>query len=101
VYVGICKIFFFFPDTSSLKEKRVKINSIKSRIRNKYNVSIAEIDYHDFWQKALIGIVSVSNDHKYLTKVFDQIIKDIEKLDYGYINDYFLEFISIKELGKL
>jgi uncharacterized protein YlxP (DUF503 family) len=87
--VGICKIGLRLPENSSLKGKRQVLKSIIARVRNKFNVSVAEVDNHDRWQLATIGICCVSNDKRYtnevLSKVVDFVIGsrfEVEILDY-------------------
>jgi uncharacterized protein YlxP (DUF503 family) len=87
--VGVCKINLRLPGNSSLKGKRQVLKSITTRVRNKFNVSVAEIDNHDRWQLATIGICCVSNDNRYtnevLSKVVDFVINthfEVEILDY-------------------
>ena len=87
--VGVCKINLRLPGNLSLKGKRQVLKSITTRVRNKFNVSVAEVDNHDRWQLATIGICCVSNDNRYtnevLSKVVDFVINsrlDVEILDY-------------------
>ena len=87
--VGVCKIQLRLPGNSSLKGKRQILKPITTRVRNKFNVSVAEIDNHDQWQLATIGICCVSNDNRYtneiLSKVVDFVINghfEVEILDY-------------------
>ena len=87
--VGICKINLRLPENLSLKGKRQVLKSITSRVRNKFNVSVAEVDNHDRWQIATIGICCVSNENRHvnemLSKVVDFVISgrfEVEILDY-------------------
>ncbi len=87
--VGICRVSFRLPENSSLKGKRRVVKSITARIRSKFNVSVAEVDDHDLWQRATLGICCVSNDKRYtnevLSKVVDLIVDgrfEAEILDY-------------------
>ena len=77
VFVGISLVTLALHGISSLKGKRSFLNRIKSRVKNKFNVSIAEVGGNDILQKAVLGITSVSNDKVYLegqlTKVVDFI----------------------------
>ena len=50
-------------EAHSLKDKRHTVKGLKDRLRNKFNVAVAEIDYQDLWQRALISAVTVSGDH--------------------------------------
>ncbi len=89
MFVGISKVEIFLPGLNSLKSKRRIINSIKGKIRSKFNVGISEIDYLDKWQRSLIGIVAVSNDSKFLQSSLNKIVnqikefKDINILDWS------------------
>ncbi len=64
----------------SLKEKRIVLNSLKDKIRSKYNVSVSELDFNDKWQKTLLGVACVSNNgklnRKTLEKIADLIYED-------------------------
>ena len=89
MHVGVCRIRFRLPENGSLKGKRRVLKSITSRVANKFNVSVAEVDDHDLWQLATLGISCVSNDKRHtnevLSKVVDYIIDsrfDVEVLDY-------------------
>ncbi len=87
--VGICAIKCRLPDNSSLKEKRQVIKPITSRLRNKFNVSVAEIDDNDQWQLVTIGICCISNDKRYTNTILSKVVNfvidsrfDLEILDY-------------------
>ncbi len=87
--VGVCKIRLRLPDNLSLKGKRQVLKSVTARVRNKFDVSVAEVGDNDLWQLATLGICCVSNDKRYtnevLSKVVDFIIDgrfDVEILDY-------------------
>ena len=88
--VGVCTVSLRLPENSSLKGKRQVLKSITSRVRNKFNVAVAEVDDNDVWQVATIGICCISNNNRHtnevLSKVVDFIIGsrfDVEILDYG------------------
>ena len=87
--VGICRVGLRVPENSSLKGKRQVVKSITSRIRSRFNVSVAEVDDHDLWQVTTIGVCCVSNDKRYtnqvLSKVVDFVVSgrfEVEILDY-------------------
>ncbi|HEC82890.1 MAG TPA: DUF503 domain-containing protein, partial [Firmicutes bacterium] len=50
--VCTCLVSLHIPDSGSLKAKRLVIRRLKDRIRNKFNVSVAEVDDFDLWQRA-------------------------------------------------
>ncbi|MEN3189428.1 MAG: DUF503 domain-containing protein [Atribacterota bacterium] len=93
MFIGICKINLYFSNSHSLKDKRNILKSIKTRIRNHYNVSVAEIDNHDLWKNAILGIVCVGNDKKYLNKMLDEIILFLEKQNESQLINYEISII--------
>jgi len=76
---GIFKIKIHIPENHSLKEKRRIVKSLMSRLRNQYNISIAEVDDHDLWQIATIGISCISNSNNHVDQIINNIIKYIEQ----------------------
>jgi len=87
--VGACQIDLLIPESDSLKAKRYVLSSIKKRLRNKFNVSVAEVDDNDLWQLATIGICCVSNDNRHTNEVLSKAVDfigngrfEVEILDY-------------------
>ncbi len=60
--IGICKIALDLHGNSSLKGKRKVVKSVKDRVKHRFNVSIAEVEDHDFHQRAVLGMAVVSAD---------------------------------------
>jgi uncharacterized protein YlxP (DUF503 family) len=90
VNVGVCQIKFRLPENSSLKGKRQVLRSITSRVRNRFNVSVAETDDNDLWQLATLGISCTGNDTRHINEVLSKVVNfitgssfDIEILDYS------------------
>src|SRR3954453_904841 len=71
--VGVLTLELRLENSHSLKEKRHVVESLKARLRNKFNVSVAEIDYQDLWQRAAIAAVTVSSDHTHAEKVLRSV----------------------------
>ena len=87
--VGACRVTLRLPENESLKGKRQVVKSITSRVRNKYNVSIAEIDDNESWQIVSLGITCVSNSVRHADEMLSNVVKFIagsrleaELLDY-------------------
>ncbi len=55
-----------FPGARSLKDKRQALRSLEQRVRNRFNVSIAEVEHQDLWQRAQLAVVAVNSDHAHL-----------------------------------
>ena len=77
--VGVCKISIRIPENRSLKGKRRVVNSLCSRVRNKFNVAIAEVDDNETWQLATLGFTCVGNNSRHINETLDQIISFIER----------------------
>lgn len=77
--IGTAEIELYIPCTFSLKEKRFILQSIKKKIQNQFNVSIAEVDFHDKWQRSCLGIACVSNDRRFLDKTLTKVLNAIQR----------------------
>jgi hypothetical protein len=90
--IGVCTLELDIPASQSLKDKRRVVKSLIARVRRSFNVSIAEVDSHDSWQRATIGIVCVSSDEKYAHGLLEKVVDNIERsrLD-AVIADYSIE----------
>ena len=87
--VGVCRIGFRLPENLSLKGKRRVLKSITTRVGNKFNVSVAEVDDQDLWQLATLGISCVSNSKRHANEVLSKVVDfitdsrfEVEILDY-------------------
>ena len=77
--IALCTIELHLPASNSLKDKRSVLKSVIRRIRNEFNVSIAEVDDQDVWRSALLGVVTVSNDRAYAHGLLTQVVNWIER----------------------
>jgi uncharacterized protein YlxP (DUF503 family) len=75
VTVGSLEVEFLVPGASSLKEKRRVVKGLKDRIRHRYNVSVAEVDHHDKWQRATLGIACVGADGEFVSQVIAEVAR--------------------------
>lgn len=78
IVVGLCTIELFIADSQSLKDKRQVLLSLKDRLRQKFNVSVAEVEAQDLWQKAVLALACVANDGRYVNQVLDQALNLVE-----------------------
>jgi uncharacterized protein YlxP (DUF503 family) len=86
--IGVCKINLRMPENETLKGKRMVVQSLISKVRDKFHVSVAEVENGDKWQIATIGVCYVSNDARHanevISKIMDYIVNtrlDVEVLD--------------------
>jgi uncharacterized protein YlxP (DUF503 family) len=72
--VGICRIKLHISQSRSLKDKRRIVKSMVSRLRNQYNISIAEVEDQDLWQLVTLGISCVSNRNQHVDEILSRVI---------------------------
>jgi len=73
--IGLLTVEIFIPDSGSLKSKRFVVKSLKDRLRNKFNVSVAE-EQNNLWQRTVIAVAAVSNSEGHVKEVM-QKVKDM------------------------
>jgi uncharacterized protein YlxP (DUF503 family) len=76
--IGTCRVVLHIPQSGSLKAKREVLRRLKDKVKNKFNVSIAEVDDGDLWQRATLGIAAVSNDSRFANQVISSVVGLIE-----------------------
>lgn len=77
--IGCCTIVLSVPWAMSLKDKRQVVRSIVARVRNEFNVSIAEVDDQDIWQQATLGVACVSSSAAYAHGQLEAVVKFIDR----------------------
>jgi len=80
VIVGLCTIELFIANSQSLKDKRQVLLSMKDRLQQKFNLSVAEVDGQDLWQKAVLALACVANDGRHVNQVLDQALNLIRSV---------------------
>jgi uncharacterized protein YlxP (DUF503 family) len=78
--VGLLTLEIHLPDAHSLKDKRQVLRSLKDRLRGQFNVAIAELDHQELWQRALLGIVTISGDAQHLEQSLRAVMLESERL---------------------
>ncbi|MHC4713385.1 MAG: DUF503 domain-containing protein [Planctomycetota bacterium] len=78
--IAVATLRLSLPGAHSLKDKRRVVKSLKDRLRRRFNVSVAEMDHHDIWQSAVIGVCVISPDGSFaqatISKVADLVGSD-------------------------
>jgi uncharacterized protein YlxP (DUF503 family) len=72
--VGVCTVELFIPEGHSLKGKRQVLQSLKNRLREKFNLSVAEVGEQDLWQKSILGLACVANESAHVNQVLEQAL---------------------------
>jgi hypothetical protein len=78
--VGLLTLEIHLPDARSLKDKRQVLRSLKDRLRGHFNVAVAEMDHQDLWQRALVGVVTLSNDERHLQESMQAVLAESERV---------------------
>ncbi|HKS67421.1 MAG TPA: DUF503 domain-containing protein [Candidatus Acidoferrales bacterium] len=78
--IGFLALEIHIPGARSLKDKRQVLRSLKDRLRAKFNVAVAELDYQDLLQRSRVGVVSLSGDSKHLEDSFAAILAESERI---------------------
>ncbi|MDK2792453.1 MAG: uncharacterized protein PWQ25_1316 [Deferribacteres bacterium] len=76
--VGILDILLEIPSAFSLKEKRRVLNSLKTKLKNKFNISIAEVGQKDIWNRAELGVAVISDDSSFCNEQLGKVVEFID-----------------------
>ena len=71
--VGILQVEVHLPNAQSLKEKRSVLNSLKDQLRGRFNISVAEVDANEMWQRATIGIATLGSSRGYAQSLLREV----------------------------
>jgi uncharacterized protein YlxP (DUF503 family) len=92
--IGVCTIELYLPENHSLKGKRHVVKGVKEKLKSRFNVSVAEIDHLDVWQRATIGAIMLNTDHVYVDQELRKMVNFLESSQYApYLFDYSIEFL--------
>jgi uncharacterized protein YlxP (DUF503 family) len=84
--IGLLTLELHFPSARSLKDKRQALRSLEQRVRHHHNVSLAEVEHQDLWQRATLAVVAVNTDQVHLESTLSSVAgeaataRDIELL---------------------
>ena len=90
--VGVCTIELRLHETRSFKGKRQILKSITSRVKNNFNVAIAEVDFQDKWQRALLGVAVVSTAQDHANGILSKVVNFVDSMHLAELLDYEIEF---------
>jgi uncharacterized protein YlxP (DUF503 family) len=77
VTVAIARVTLFLGESRSLKDKRMVLRRLKDLVRQKFNVSAAEVSENDKWQRAVLGIALVGSDRKFAETALNEVLRFI------------------------
>jgi uncharacterized protein YlxP (DUF503 family) len=91
--VALLSIECHLPAARSLKDKRMVLQSVKGRLRS-LNVSVAEVEHQDLWQRAGIAVVTVAANEELAEKALNGVLDDIERHEPGLVTRSEIEFLA-------
>ena len=91
--VALGTVELHLPAVDSLKGKRHVLRGLKERVRNRFEVAVAEVDHHDSWQRATLAVACVSHDSRHANEVVDKAMDFIEANVDGHVIDMSVEIL--------
>ena len=91
--VAVGTVELHLPDVGSLKGKRHVLKGLKDTLRRRFEISVAEVDHHDSWQRATLALACVSADSRHANEVISKALDFIEDNVEGYVIDVQLEIL--------
>jgi len=85
MFVGVLRLTLHLPAPGSLKSKRHLVRSAIDRVKAKFNVSIAEVAENDLWQRSVLGVAAVGNDHAFVNESLDKVADFVASMHGGQI----------------
>jgi len=71
-FVGILFVELHFPEAGSLKGKRKYVKSAKAQLQNRFGASVAEVDFHDLWQRSRLTLSCVAREEREVVRLLDE-----------------------------
>ena len=78
--IGLLTLEIYLPEARSLKDKRQVLRSLKDRLRGRFNVAVAEMEHQELWQRAVVGVVSLSGEAVHLEQSLQAVAAESERL---------------------
>lgn len=91
--IGLLQMELSIPASRSLKDKRRVLKSIKDRAGSKFNISIAEVNHNDVWDRAALAVCCVSNSGRFCNETLSKIINFVDSNHECELRDYHIEML--------
>ncbi len=85
MFIGVLRLTLHLPDPGSLKSKRHLLRSAIDRVKSRFNVSVAEVADNDLWQRSVVGVAAVGNDHSFVNETLDKVADFVGSMHGGQI----------------
>lgn len=93
--IGTLQVTVQVPESRSLKDKRMVVRSITSRVRQTFAVAVAEVGDQDVWQTAVVGVACVSNSARHADEVCQKVLAYMENDPDGVVSSSQFELIHL------
>jgi len=93
--IGTLTVTLQVPDSASLKDKRQVVRSLTARIRQRFNVAVAEVEDQNLWQSAVIGIACVSADGRHADEMCQKVLRFVDERGDALILDSRFELVHV------
>ena len=93
--IGTLTVTLQVPDSTSLKDKRQVVRSLTARIRQRFNVAVAEVEDQNLWQSAVIGIACVSADGRHADEMCQKVLRFVDERGDALILDSRFELVHV------
>ncbi len=77
--VGLLTLELHIAEAQSLKDKRQVLRSLKERLRAKFNVAVAELDFEDKWQRSVVGVVTLANEEQVVEESLQNVLAEADR----------------------
>jgi uncharacterized protein len=74
-FVGILSVELHFPENGSLKGKRKYVKSAKTQLHERFGATVAEVEFHELWQRAGLTVACAARDHRELQELLDAVVR--------------------------
>jgi len=91
--IGVLQLRIMIRDAQSLKDKRRIVKSLRDRIRNRFNVSVSEVDSLDQRQQATLGVALATNDRVFADQVLAKVVDLVRATPGASLVDYETEIL--------
>jgi uncharacterized protein len=78
--VGLLTLELHIPQAQSLKDKRQIVRSLKDKLRGHFNVAVSELEYHDTWQRSVVGIVTLSTEQQHVQESLQKVLAEAGRI---------------------
>jgi len=95
MFVAVSRVTLDIPQAGSLKAKRQVLRRVSDRVKARFNVSVAEVDDQDLWQRATLALAVVGNDRRHVNEMMDKILQFVEDMYVAPVSERQMEIISL------